>query len=75
MSRSAWEAERHQRIVSKSSISVKLTDLKVTVDGSRATAQFRQEYKSGRFSATSRKSLEMVKHGDRWLIAKESTGS
>ncbi|MEN9438402.1 MAG: hypothetical protein RIR09_3057 [Pseudomonadota bacterium] len=75
MSRSAWETERRQRIVTKSSISVKLSDLKVTVDGSNATAQFRQDYKSGRFSATSRKTLELVKHGDRWFITKESTGS
>lgn len=75
MSRSAWETERRQRIVTKSSISVKLSDLSVTVDGSNATAQFRQDYKSGRFSATSRKTLELVKHGDRWFITKESTGS
>jgi tetratricopeptide (TPR) repeat protein len=75
MSRSAWEKERTQRIVTKSTISVKLTDLRVTVNGNSATAQFRQDYKSGSFSAASRKNLELVKHGERWFITKESTGS
>lgn len=75
MSRSAWEMERHQRIVTKSTISVKLSDLSVDVDGSKATVQFHQDYKSGRFSASSRKTLEMVKHGDRWFISKETAGS
>ncbi len=75
MRRSAWETERHQRIVTKSSISVKLSDLSVTVDGNSAKAQFRQDYKSGRFTASSRKTLDMVKHGDRWFITKESTGN
>jgi tetratricopeptide (TPR) repeat protein len=75
MSRSAWEAERQQRIVTKSTISIKLTNLSVQMDGNTATVQFHQDYKSGRFSANSQKTLEMVKHGDRWFITKESTGS
>lgn len=75
MSRSAWETERRQRILAKSSISIKITNLRVTVDGNSATAQFHQDYQSGRFAATSRKTLDLVKHGDRWFITKESTGS
>jgi tetratricopeptide (TPR) repeat protein len=74
-SRSSWEAERRDRIVGKSKISVKLDDLTVTMSGSTAVAKFRQDYKSGTFAVTSRKTLELVKNGDRWQIVKESTGS
>ena len=73
-SRSAWEAERKQRIVGKSRIDVKISDMTVTVNGSKASARFRQAYSSDALNVTSRKTLELVKVGDRWVITKESTG-
>ena len=72
MSRSEWEAERRQRITSKAKISVKLENLNITSNGNKATAKFRQDYKANGISKFSRKTLELVKSGDRWLIVKET---
>ena len=73
-SRSDWEQERQQRISSKSSISVKLTNLNVSVFGNKAYARFRQDYKADKLQASDRKTLELVKKGDQWQIVKESVG-
>jgi len=75
MSRGAWEDERRQRIGSKSKISVKLEHMNVSVDGNKAVAKFRQDYKASGLAVSTRKSLDLVKSGDHWLIVKESTGS
>lgn len=73
-SRKAWEGERRDRIVSKRSISVEVSDFNVkTTDGS-ATVSFRQDYKAGALVANSRKTLMMVREGNRWLIVRESSG-
>ena len=73
-SRSAWEDERRVRITSKSSINVKLENLTVSVAGAKAVAKFRQDYKASGLSVSSRKTLDWVKSGNKWLIAKESSG-
>jgi len=73
--RSAWEEERKQRILGKSKISVKVEGLSVKVEGSRATAKFRQDYRADGVSKGTRKVMEFVKTGDRWLIVRESTGN
>ncbi len=73
--RSAWEDDRRMRIMGKSSISVKLDNLTVTVEGSRAVAKFRQDYRADALSVSSRKTLDLQRVGERWLIVKESTGS
>lgn len=72
MSRSKWEDERRIRITSKSNISVKLENLSVTVNGNKATARFRQDYRASGLSVSSRKVLDLVKNGDRWQIVRES---
>ena len=72
--RSAWEEERQARIMGKSKISVRLEGLKVSVNGSKATVKFRQEYKADSLTVSSRKTLEMVKHGERWHIIRETVG-
>ncbi len=74
-SRDAWEAERRERIVGKSRISVKVSSLKANVNGNNATARFRQDYAADALSTSSLKTLELTKVGERWLIIKESTGS
>lgn len=73
-SRKAWEKERHARIVGKSAIDVKVSALSIDVDGDQARARFRQDYSAGPLQTTSRKTLDMVKAGGRWLIVRESTG-
>ena len=72
MSRSAWEEERRQRISSKSSITVKLENLNITVNGSKATVKFRQDYKANGLAVSSKKVLELTKNGDHWHIAQEA---
>lgn len=75
MKRSVWENQRSERITSKAKISLKLENLNVTVHGNKAVAQFRQDYKANGLEVSSRKTLDLVKIGDRWLIVRESTGS
>jgi ketosteroid isomerase-like protein len=72
--RSVWEEERRARIVGKSRISVKVSDVVTKTSGSTATVKFRQTYDADALQTSSRKTLELTKVGDRWLIAKESTG-
>lgn len=74
-SRKAWEQERRERITGKRSISVKISGLKVSINGNKATAQFRQEYKADNLSVSSGKRLDLVRSGGNWVIVKESTGS
>jgi tetratricopeptide (TPR) repeat protein len=73
--RKAWEDERRQRIVGKSRISVRVSDLAVHVNGGKATARFKQAYSADSLNVSSRKTLELQKVGDRWLIVRESTGA
>lgn len=74
-SRSAWEADRRARIVGKSRISVKLSNLSVAVQGGKAVARFKQDYSANSLNVSSRKTLDLAKVGERWVIVKESTGS
>ncbi|MEO8020709.1 tetratricopeptide repeat protein [Polaromonas sp.] len=69
-----WEEERRARIVGKSRISVKVSDLLIDVKGSKAIAKFKQDYSADTLNISSRKTLEMAKAGERWLIVRESTG-
>jgi tetratricopeptide (TPR) repeat protein len=73
--RKAWEEERKKRIVGKNKISVKLNDLNIKVTGNKAQARFRQDYNADALSVSSRKTLDLVKSGDRWVIVKETSGS
>ncbi len=75
MTRSAWENERRARIVGKNRITVKLSDVAVNVNGNKAVAKFKQAYSADALNVSSRKTLELVKSGDRWLIVRESTGA
>ena len=56
-------------------IDVDISELSVSVNGDRASAKFRQAYSSDSLSVTSRKTLDLVRSGNRWLIVRESTGS
>jgi tetratricopeptide (TPR) repeat protein len=74
-SRKDWEADRKARIIPRNKIDVDVSDLAVSLDGDRASVRFRQAYASDSLSVTSRKTLDLVKSGNRWLIVRESTGS
>ncbi len=75
MTHDQWAAERRARIVGKASISVKLDALEVSVNGDKATARFREDYKAGSLTANSRKTLTLEKVNGKWLIAQERTGA
>ncbi|MDE2607908.1 MAG: nuclear transport factor 2 family protein, partial [Burkholderiales bacterium] len=74
-SRAAWEAERRQRILGKSKISVQVSGLQVSVNGDKAVARFHQAYSADALRVSSRKKLELQKRGHRWTIVRESTGA
>ena len=74
-SRKDWEADRKARIMPRNKIDVDVSDLAVSLNGDRASVRFRQAYASDSLSVTSRKTLDLVKNGNRWLIVRESTGS
>ena len=73
--RKAWEDDRRKRIEGKSRISVKIESLSIAVNGDKATAKFKQGYSADSLNVTSRKTLDLAKAGDRWVIVRESTGS
>lgn len=74
-SRKAWEEERRLRIEGKSSISVKVSDLQIKVEGDKAVARFRQAYNADSLSVSGRKRLNLQKVNGRWLIVNEVSGS
>lgn len=73
--RKAWEDERRSRIVGKGRISVQIESPQVALNGNTATVKFRQIYLSDRLTANTRKTLVLEKHGGKWQIRQESTGS
>lgn len=74
-SRKSWEEDRRLRIVGKTSISVKVSDLQVKVEGDKAVARFKQAYNADSLSVSGRKRLNLQKVGERWLIVNEISGS
>ena len=73
-SRGAWEADRRNKIIGKSKIDVKIENLAVSIAGDKAVARFRQDYKADALAISSRKTLELIKKGDRWHIVRETVG-
>lgn len=75
LSRKAWADERRARIEGKGRIRVEVNAPQVVIAGDTAKVSFRQVYESDRLSANSRKTLVLVKHGGKWQIKQESSGS
>lgn len=72
-SRKAWEQERRDRITSKKSIKVTLSDIKVKVSGDKATVSLRQDYNSDALSVKSSKSFTLNRgRNGRWQISDET---
>lgn len=72
--RKSWEEERRKRIMGKSKISVVLSNLDVKITGNKAQARFKQDYDADSLSVNSRKTLDLVRDGNRWVIVREATG-
>ena len=73
-SRSAWEQERTQRITKPGKIEVDIDNLDVSADGDKATAKFRQHYRSANFNITSNKTLVLTRQSGKWQIQQERLG-
>jgi tetratricopeptide (TPR) repeat protein len=74
-SRAKWETERTQRIDKPGTIAVSVDEVRVTPEGSdRATARFRQNYRSATLKTSSAKALQLVRQDGRWLIEQERIG-
>jgi tetratricopeptide (TPR) repeat protein len=75
LSRSAWEAQRKQRIAAPKSIKVEIREAKVKlVDATHATLTFHQTYRASHLNSQSRKLFDMVKVDGQWLIAADHSG-
>ena len=73
--RGDWEKSRRERIGAAKSISVAIESPKVTMRGAdQASVSFRQTYKSDKLTSKNRKTLELVKVDNRWLIKEEKAG-
>lgn len=75
LARSAWEAQRKERIERPKSITVDVKVSKVTVRGDEATIVFRQSYHSDTVKSNNTKTMKLVKSGDKWLIRSERAGA
>lgn len=73
--RKAWEQDRRDRIMGKRSISVKVSGIKVDINGNKAAVRFHQDYQADSLNISSGKRVEFVRSGNTWLIVKESAGS
>lgn len=73
--RAAWEAERAKRINKPGAIQVGHEKLHVTIEGDKATARFRQHYKSAALKTGSNKVVVFVHRDGHWLIQQEKIGS
>jgi Flp pilus assembly protein TadD/ketosteroid isomerase-like protein len=74
-SRAAWEAERKKRIGKPGAIQVGIENLRVSIDGDKATVKFRQHYKSATLKTSSNKVLLLGKRDGKWQILQERVGS
>jgi tetratricopeptide (TPR) repeat protein len=72
--RKTWEEERKKRILGKNKISVQLSNLDIKISGNKAQARFKQEYDADSLSVNSRKTLDLARVDNRWVIVREATG-
>lgn len=72
LDREAWERQRRERLLGRSSIRVGIEELEVELAGEgRAEARFVQTYDSPLYSDVVRKSLLLVEEEGEWRIARE----
>ena len=73
LSHKKWEDQRRERISSPKSIEVQFSDLSINQQGDTATATFRQDYRSDRFSSTVTKTLKLALQKGQWRIVEETS--
>ncbi len=73
VSRSRWAATRRERVAAPARISVEVSELEVALKEDTARASFVQSYSSDTMSDRVRKTLTLVREGDAWKIAGETS--
>jgi tetratricopeptide (TPR) repeat protein len=74
-SHKAWEEDRKARILPRKHIAVEISDLRVSVNGDKAQAHFKQTYESDALTTSGHKTLDLVRTpSGKWLIKQESVG-
>ncbi len=74
-SHKAWEEDRKARILPRKHIAVEISDLRVSVNGDKAQAHFKQTYESDTLTTSGHKTLDLVRSpSGKWLIKQESVG-
>jgi outer membrane protein, adhesin transport system len=73
ITKKAWAAHRRSRILAADSISLILQDIKVEVDGTKATAEFTQQYQTSKYKDSVVKVLNWEFVNNRWVIVRETT--
>jgi ketosteroid isomerase-like protein len=72
MSHAQWVQQRRDQILTPKSISIGVDNVRTTVQGDTAVAEFDQTRRADGALIRSRKTLELVNVGGRWLITKET---
>jgi tetratricopeptide (TPR) repeat protein len=71
--RGNWEAARRERLTTPRIIEVEVVEPKVGItDPSHATVTFKQNYRADTYRSSGRKTLQLVREGERWLIQRET---
>lgn len=71
--RAKWEAARRARMARGPKVAVSVSEAKVDVkDADHASVTFKQDYSSESFKRSTRKSLQLLRQGERWLITRET---
>ncbi len=70
-SRTAWRAERQQRLTRPRFIQVGLSEIQLERNGDRASVQFWQHYQADHYQDVTRKRLEWALEGEQWRIVAE----
>ncbi len=74
LNREDWAQLRRSRISTRDNISVDVQEITVRMDGKdRAFADFRQVYQSNQYRDVTKKTLEMILVGGKWLINREGS--
>lgn len=69
--RTAWEAERRERLEKPEYIKVEVSRLRVDVKGDTAKARFSQRYEANHLKGTYQKTLELARENGAWKIVNE----
>lgn len=71
-SRDAWLAQRKERLSGPREIKITLRNIKVNIEGDKASAEFTQLYVAPGYSDSVNKQLQFERIDNRWMIVRES---